>query len=475
MDTLSIFNIVIYPELKPKNDIIVKKISQNLEKEWINIYITKCRNIYYDCSKNHPIYKKTNHLHILSHLFYIIKNLQSQISYPSVEYDVIYYFLNGSIEYFRIYSKEAYEESKKDEIVEKIYKEMYFPVNVGAFTLSKIKNNLNTIKKDHIDLKKDVKNIFEDLNNEFKKLNNIVFPKNEKKESSTQTQMAQQNVWLMKKKVDNSTQIQIEHNEFSSQTESIQWDIKDKSVSKKKKKEDDYVIMTNKEYLDMMKQHNDVIKKSVEDGFKILKSNYLKFFKENPLNLTQLMELINSSNVLDFIDSIVIWSLKANLNNFKMFKMVSVKKIIIPSFTQFWYEVIISNKDKFKQPIFQKLLAEWDSMINTTKRGWPNIKDQEMDIIFCYIVDCFVNQKFERISYSPPFFLLLVNSCRNLLLLIEIIKVYISKIDKYDINYAVNDVMILFTSPTPSEVLYNNREKLGDLGENERVLFFLES
>jgi len=36
--------------------------------------------------------------------------------------------------------------------------------------------------------------MFEDLNNEFKKLNNIVFPKNEKKESSTQTQMAQQNV-----------------------------------------------------------------------------------------------------------------------------------------------------------------------------------------------------------------------------------------------------------------------------------------
>ena len=200
MDTICINNVTLYPGIEPPKGIIYRYFRKDENGYNIKIWISKCKNIFYTCSKNHPlaIYQNQD-VPILCHLFYILYDIVSTMITTTFEYNFIVSFLNASIEYFRFLSPNSYEESLVDPVVAKLFNEYFLPVNVvGSFTLSKLRSKIMKVKMENNELRKEVIGIFEKMDIDFVNIKNIMedIKKFEKKNEATQTDV--ENVWKKK-------------------------------------------------------------------------------------------------------------------------------------------------------------------------------------------------------------------------------------------------------------------------------------
>ena len=196
---ICIDNTIIYSNRIPPNDIIQKKLKvkfnnnfkDNFKDNWIDIYITSDCNIYYNCSKDHPInmYNFTNTNYILSHLYYLLKTNFNKFKYNSHESNIVRIVMDSILEFLRINSYNAYEESCKEPIIASIYKENYLPIITEPVILSHIKLQSINIKNKFNILKKDIFDIFNDFNKDFIDLNNIFDTFSDKLKNNTKKNM----------------------------------------------------------------------------------------------------------------------------------------------------------------------------------------------------------------------------------------------------------------------------------------------
>ena len=466
MNTLFIYNTVIYTNSKPNKDLVLKKFKFTENDTHINIFLTKCRNIYFTCSKNHSLSEESNATIILSHLFFLLDSQIKNVTYPSTEYGIVYYFLNGAMEYLRLYSKNTHE--IKDIYVKKFYDTYFLPVQVNVNSLECMRSRIESIKSEHSTLKQNVKNLFSDLSDELSKLNNILGKIPEKRDIATQTVMQTQNVWVNKPKINVITQTENKTSEIETQTisEIIQ------TKSPKKKNKDDIVTMTNNEYMKMMENHNLETSEAYNKGYNSIKNNLIDYFKKNQMDVTLMAKIINVTEVTTVVDAFVLWNLKKSFENFKVslieMGVKSSEKIFVPPLTKFWNNIVIKNKDKFNEDIFLKLIHEWNYLEFVVKRGWQNMKDICLDIIFAYYSRNYILENHDRLCFMPPFFYLLFNFCENIIIFNEILRIFIDKKIKYDEEEIINDFKALFLVPSAVEVLHRNKDILQH--ESEEVL-----
>jgi len=508
MDSIRINNIVVYPKIKPKKEIILKKLNLKDNDIWINIYITTCSNIYYFCSENHPIYiyENKNSLNILSHLYYILQYTSYQLIYNSIEYNIISSFLNNLFEHIRKYSKTAYEESQRDPIVNRLFNEFCLPIYASSFTLSRMKYKIDELKRDKLELKMEVNSIFEKINLEIQKIGNIVVKKSTK-DSSSQT--SPENYWKNKSlkkdiavqsELSSKTTISIqttisgeilsensvETSNISTQSENIllknistQTDPPDNTQKiKKKNKEEDMVTMTTSEYLNMMKEHNEIVKKTMSEGMNDIKNNYLKFFQKNPLDAIQLLKIFINTNQKVIIDTFYIWTMKNAFRNFHAELIINggKKYEFVAPFARFWTSVIMTNQQRFKNPIFKRLIDEWIDLMTAVIKGWADIKDLAIDIIFTYYMNNFSKKEYEKLTFMPSFFNLLIHSCRNINIFTEIIRMYARNVEDgcFVLENTISDLTLLFTIETPEDILSRNKHLLKEEQENIKAIYQLD-
>lgn len=475
MSVLKINDIVVYPKTKPPHKTILRHLQWEHNNTWINIWITKCKNIFYISSPNHPIskYEDKDDVFILSHLFYLLHSLSSQLSPESIEYYYISIFLNGILSYFKTIYWEQY--LHQDEVVDNIY-QYYFPND------KKLSDENERLKNEILALtaKKETKEIGIQTSAWNTKL---IF----KNEISTQTQEIKEK---KSKLSETSTDVIFEMIEETSRksknidetsTESI-FEIKENKKSNKKKKDkknEDNVIFTCNEYLEMIKKQNNEIEKIKTETINNIKKNIVDFLKENPISSEISFNILQSQGILHVIDSFVSWSLSMACKSFYQTFIsngydISKNKIIIPPFLNFWTKLILPNITKLKNPIFFKLASEWVDMMNAAKRCMPEFTELQIDICYSYYSTNMVYNLLEKQCFVPPFFIILLNSCRSVTVLTGLIKIYQRESEKNQLNETelLQEFFLLFLSSSPLEILSKNKDKI-IISDYERILYNL--
>jgi len=510
MEALCVNNITVNPGKKPAKDLILAELKQNSDDEWINIFVTKCRNIYYLCSKNHPIAKyEKKPLLLLIHLFYILNNLSISINPESTEYRILASFLYGLFNHIRPMARESYRESLDEPLVEKFFNDYCIVSNVCTFSISKIENQLKSVKDDSLKLKADAINIFSQMEKEIQKVSKIVGnlkvpEKTQMQDSSSQTDP--ENVWktksfLSKSKKDSSTQIDaIQKINSDTQTyseisiESAPPETKSAPESKKKKKgkgknDEDIITFTANEYFDLMQKHqneilktDEKIKKAEQESLTKFRNNISEIIKENPITGKMLFDIIDVCENVKVIDAVVVWSMKMANQYFYDGLMksgidpLSTRVLILP-FYDFWEILIMPNIDKFPGKIFKKMKMEWLDFMKTFKGCFPLSQKMEFDVAFTNFSTNIIFNLVERQCFMPPFFNLLLGACRSVRILNGLIRKF--ALDYSNKNLDVKETLIefemLFASPSAQQLLYKNRKNIEVDYDFQRIIFNLDS
>lgn len=453
MTTLCIYDIVVYPKTEAHKNIIYKKFRWEANNMWIDIWITKCKNLYYTCSENHPINQyEEQHILLLCHLFYIIQNLSVNCEQNSFEYSFFGLFLNGILEFLRKFSKNSYLISSKDPVANYFFNEYFLPVTVGTYSLSKMRSNIDDIKNENSKLKKDTIDIFSAFQKEidiFGKnlLENLKNSSNKNVDICVQTDFSNESE-------------KIETKEVSVQTEVIT-DI----VSKKKKGKEDNVVMTSKEYLNLMKMHNDEIDKTREITLKKVEDNLGSFLKIHPQKTSKIYEVMRVQSREDLLDIMNVILLKNSHADFYMYlgeRGVDFKlnRVIIPSFFDFWYGIVMPNIGTLKNEIFIQLKEEWEIFVKSFLNCNIKFNSNEIDIVFSYYSSnylagtCIINK--------PPFFTILFKECRNISLLLGLVRVFSveGKSKTLNLTKMFEDFARLYTCQTAKELLFLHKDKI---------------
>jgi len=482
MNSIAINNICVFPDKNPAKENIHKEFTKEENGKWIKIWITKCCNICFVCSKNHPIRDRIeNHILLISFLYYLIADFYSQLKNNTIEHNLFSSFLNGTLDYIRFHSRNVYDESLKDEYLSGIFSDFILPVNVSVFTLSHLNSNLQKVKKERNELKKNVTDIFSDIKKDLESIEKLIVSK-KTNESFTQTE--QLNVWNQKiipkktiEQKDKSVQ-----NVFTTKNIETQTEIEVKVISqKKKKKEDDCISFTSKQYLDLMKKHNDQIIKTKEECSKNFREDLPNFIKDNPPGLKTFFNICDKVPISNIIDCIMVWSLKNCQKNFYRGLESNgidprTHRILIPPFTQFWQTFIFPNLDSFDEPIFEKMKISWIDLNQALKAIFPKAGSTDIDIAFSNCVSNYMDSSFEKLSFVPPFFTILLKSCRNVVILVNMIKVFSLDPKKYEnkLQDCLNDFKILFTVESPEDILYKNRKCIIHISQTGRVIYNLD-
>jgi len=482
MDILSVNTIVIYPNIKPPKEIVLKVIYTEIKDIWIKIWMTKCKNIYYICSKNHPIFNIKFGVNILAHLFYILRSNSVGIKFPSTEYEIVSSFLNGTLTYVKKYSAKSYELSIQDPIVFTLYNEFTIPITVDSYTLSNCIYNLENIKKENMKIKEDFKNLFKNFEDELKNNINIVstllpkMVKPDKKDQIIQTETP--NLWKNKPiiKKDAETQYIFKKNQRNVYTETIinKIDVETQTVIEKKneviiekgkcKKKENNIVMSEKEFCEIMINHKNELEKTKEITEKNIRKNLVEFILKNPLETHEFYRLFMSINISSTIDIINIWCMDLVCRSFTDMLLMNGVDIInyrvnMLPFYSFWEELIMPNIGDIELTIFEKLRNEWKDIFKATSNCKIKLEEIKINIIFDYMTTSFISNFIDRFTFIPPFFSILFNNCRSIILLLSVIKNYDlsrKKMNRQIREGLISDFKFLFICPSPKDILFKN-------------------
>lgn len=502
MDTLCINNIYVYPGIKPPKGII----SREFILENITIWISKCNNIYFNCTNKHPMsgYGINESTYLLPHLFYLITNLVIPQDNEQKYSSLLNNFLQGCIEYMKIHSSNAYLESQNDPIISLFYYQVYMPILVNPYSLSFMKNNIQSIKYQHHTLKNKATKCFDNFKNDFEEMSKKIIDKiNDKKiekkdieiqvsieknDVNIQTNIVK-NVWT-KKSIETQTildkkdiTIQTDINKLTDsliQTEIIQTEIivnesiKDNKKKKKKVKDEETYSFTEKEYALLMVKHKEDVEEARKDGYERYKKNFSGFVTESKLPPYHLYSILNASETDPVIDAIITFNLNFTVNQLRLgIIKVSGRLSTIPApFYSFWNEIIIPNKDRLDTKFFEILINEWDEMLGSIRNCKVKINPEHYDFIFEHFGIAIMTDCWDLQFCIPSFFNILFRKCRNIPVLFSMINSSKTKLSKEKKIELVRDFSLLYTIPSEKEILYDNRHKL-DIDPNIlKILYF---
>lgn len=462
---LDINGTFIFPQIKPPKQIVQKLLKIKNLDEWINIYITKCKNIYYECSKDHPMFQfdLSKSINIVCHLYYLILSKLNEIGNPSYEYEIIYAFMNNCFYFLRSQSRDTYEISLDDKFVQKMYSDYIITINVNSFKFSKFGKEIKLLRDENNNLKNNALIFFKQIIGELQNVSKLI--------SKINIPTIKENAWKNKLIINKTIKNVETQTTFEEKKEEI-------IIAKKKKNET--ITMTTNEYMKLLSTQNEAIKLAIEMEYQKVKSNYSVFFKENPLNTLQLSNILLTSDEPIVIDSIIIWNLKLAYHCFcrELLKNgLNIKDEMknIPPFTRFFNKIILPNITKIKGTIFAKLGLQWCAMMSLIKNTWTYVKEINLDVAFSYYVSFFLNEDFDKQFFIPPFYSLLLNSCRNIVILVEILSMYNKKESEVEKNVddIINDFTGLFISPSAEELIYKYRNVFSEEPEYIKLLYGL--
>lgn len=491
MEPICIGNTTIYRGIVPPKGIILYHF--NKENYQINLWISKCKNVFFCCSQEHPIREINNEIQYLCHLFYIIYDFCSGLNNQSHEYIFLATLLNNILEYIRVHSQNIYELSLKDLMVDRFFKSYFLAANVcGVYHLSKIKTEIIMAKKENEKMKRDVKDFFGNIENDFQKIKNILssitFPKTKNSFSQTDTENAWKTKIISKKTVEtqcssintknNGTQVMsIQKCEISLQTDAIMEEKKviqegkksPKKKGKKKDEDDDNFEFSLNEYLDLTKKHRDEIIQARNEGAELCKKSIVEFIRNNPIDQKTLYQIIDHCTLNNSLEAIVLFCVKNSIKSFydglkKSDIDFKTHKVIIPHFTFFWNKLVMPNIDNLENPIFKLLKSEWEYMESVLRSNLPDYDGKDIDITFSNCASYQLNNEYEALSFVPPFFSILLSRCRSLPLLLGMIKIFTDcdhdKIKACDFEQALKEFEMLFCVPSPLELLRTNSKNI---------------
>ena len=494
METLCINNITIYPGIKPPKGIIMKEIK--LEK--ITVWLTKCKNIYYLCEKEHPIgkYGVITSTYLLCHLFYLIKNAIIPSLENQNEILIFNNFLSGCYEYLRKYSYNAYNESFEDEILRLFYFDNYLPVSMHCFNLSFFNSQIKKVKYEHHTIKNNVKKTLFDFQNDFEEMvRNIVskisVQKDEISEKPKMVEIATQvnfveNAWKIKptlkktietqtdfKKISKSVQTIIENKSIEIQTDPIEETkviINETKVivnepKKKKKEKQEIFTFTEEEYAKMMSLHRKDVERAREESYEKYSKNFTNYVSEAKFSVKQLYNILLYSEPDKTYESIMIFNILFCANNFHLnileTKTGKIRISILP-FMRFWRNIVLPVIDNLSHPLFGILSNLWQNLEITIKNSKIVIDDNHLNVLFGHYATIIQTEVWDLQSHMHPFFIFLFRRCRNISLFLGLIRSYEIRLKEgKDIpEEFLKNFERLYTTLSERELLYLNTDNI---------------
>jgi len=501
MDTLCINNVTIYPGIKPPKGIV----HSEFKMENLTMWITKCKNLYFNSENPHPIskYGLSKPTYLLSHLFFIVRDIIFQQLEKEADINWANNFLFGCLEFLRVNSSNAYCESLEDPMITRIFLENYIAIPMNPLTISYFNFKSKSIKFQHHTLKNNVVKSFDKFNKDFQKMSNdilerisenvtkekivveekivvkekIIIQEVEKKitKENKEIQTMSPNSWKAKPiiKSDISTQTLLNGNSIEIQVDiPIQKEeTKIVETKSKKKKKEEIIELTESEYARIMKEMKDQVSKAKEQGYLEYSKNFMKFVTSAKLPVAHLYNILKSSEADKAMDAILVFVIDLVSRNFRLSIIDEGygMKIKIPPFVRFWKEVIVPRIDDWAHPVFKILNQEWKLMENTLKESKVQIEDNKINILFGHYATIILTDCWDLQCFIPSFFNLILRRCRNIPFLIGIVTAIEDKptipIEQYKYNLA-NDFQLLYLLPSDRDIIESNREilKLDDPG-----------
>lgn len=310
-------------------------------------------------------------------------------------------------------------------------------------------------------------------------------------ESATQTQTV--STCAKTSQTDNSyAQILTENEELKKEIERLQELLKDNSDLKRKisqlekrltktESKPEEIPFTLEDHERFMKEQRDIFekekaklqgqinllkdmnKKVIENGraelneFKNSSIDYfrkelLTILSEYPITPLEIGQILRISNPDDMIGPLSSWSMNVILQDFN--KRIEKGERLAPSrFFEFWTQCVLPRIDVLSPQILHTLKDEWERFRSMCwSSSGDNIFCDQINLVFSQYIQDYKNKKYD--GYVVPFFNILINSCKNLIILVGLIDVhYAEKTTPTVVDTVYEEFVCLMTLPDPLVVL----------------------
>lgn len=497
MDTFVINNITLTNQKEPPKSIVLKEY-QTKGEIWFQIFVTKCKNIYFMSSPKHPIYlyNFTKPTFLLSHFIYSMQEIIFEIEKNTNEFNFLNILMNNILNYLRSNSINSFKESSQDPVIRAIFFDFYLPVQIDPYLVSFMKNNYDVVRRDYVKMRKETKRMIYNFSKEIEDMKiklieavsqkpkdvvrevvkevvreviveKIVVEKQvEKVTVEVETQTEFRNDWrnIVKKPVPKMIEFSVKE----TQTEVI----KEPELEVKKKngkKKEDNVILTEKEFCKIMQDHKDEIEKLQKEEENKFMKNPSSYFKKKEMEFPEFAKLISYTNNNIVVDSLIVWNIQLVSKLFidsmveEGSPVMDIVRRKVPRFFDFWTQLILPEIDKMPHPVFKALKIEWIDLVSAIKRSGIDIQPIQIDMALAIHASCLLGETPYRQNYMPSFFSILLRACRNIYVLLSLISIFTRKyLDKNTKFCLLNDFEVLLTMATDRELLRKHRSVIND-------------
>ncbi len=243
----------------------------------------------------------------------------------------------------------------------------------------------------------------------------------------------------------------------------------------------DEIPFTLEDHVRFMKEQNDIFeketaklrgqikllkemnKKVIENGraeLKEFKNNSTKYFRkelvsilsEYPVTSSEIGSILRLSNPDNMVGPLSSWSMNIILQKFN--KQIKNGERLAPSrFFEYWTECVLPRIDDSSPQILHILKNEWERFRSMC---WCSEGDEtfcnQINLVFSQYIQDYTNNKYD--GYIVPFFNILIQSCKNLIILVGLVDVYSCEKATPDVVDTIYEEFIcLMTLPNPLVVL----------------------
>lgn len=482
-------NMKIYPSIKPHKGNIC--FSQKIfldDKKWFMFYIGHNNDYYYVASVDVPInkYDLNQSFILLSHLFYLVMEINYQMQKGTKEHFFVNQLLFGIKDYLLNQSENVYLYATIDPIVERLFMEFDMKINVNPFYISQMKTKLSIVRYNQIQLKKECKRELNNFLNDFVKLSECISSKLNQQKKQLPCDCNCNNVGsdileMVNKGTQNDRivmEIGVQVDTYTNQVNQLRKNCLElkKELDKYRKEKDDVIILTMTEYAKMVKNNKELIKKAKQEGYEEYRDSYTQ------LDYLQLSNILGSQNTIVMIEVMQVWMINwvvkayyLSMTGFSREELEYEKRMTL-CFVEFWRNVVLVNIGRLKHPIFKLMLKEWIDLVRMLQKIKGEVNEETLDICFSHFATNYMGDCYYEKSMVPVFFNLLFSECRNIPILMGIINFYQTNrkcLSKDNKEKLLRDFEIVFTVDKAEKILRDNRQnvKIGD--EASRVFFEL--
>ena len=221
----------------------------------------------------------------------------------------------------------------------------------------------------------------------------------------------------------------------------------------------------------------EINRKVIENGrseLKEFKNSSMEYFRkemitilsEYPITQSELGNILRTSNPDDIVGPLCSWSMNTIMNKHR--DMIRDGTFLAPPhFCNFWNECILPRITESSPPILQKLKKEWEQFRKMCKSS-DNEETffSQINVVFSQYIQDYSSEKYD--GFVIPFFNILIHSCKNIIILVGLINLYLTQKEESNISNTIYDefecIMIL---PNPvvilKEIIELSRQKLREI------------